>query len=151
MILTKISVSPDSIMRVVLATVLVGCESGKMPTYPVHGKVTFSDGKPLSTGWVSFRSIGDAKGISAGGQIQPDGTFRLATFERNDGAVEGRHQALVMIPVRGERDDFKDPLPPPPIDGRFSNFDSSGLEFTVSTDPAKNQFVIQVTPPPAPR
>ena len=126
---------------------LVGCGSGHAPTYPTSGKVTFTDGKTLGGGSVSFRSLDEARATSARGMIQPDGSFVLTTFEQGDGAVEGRHQALVSVPISPEQDDYKGGPPPAAIDSKFSSFTTSGLEFTVSTDPEQNRFEIKVTPP----
>jgi hypothetical protein len=127
---------------------LSGCGPQNMPTYPVQGKVVFPDGKPLNQGWVSFRCLDVERPPSSKGQIQPDGTFVLTTFQQGDGAIEGRHQVLINVPISPERDDYKGgPPPAPPIDGKYANYNTSGLEFTVSTDPEKNKFELQVTPP----
>ena len=81
--------------------VLTGCGSGHpAPTYPVTGKVVFSDdGTPLSTGGsILWESVPDEPGVlpfNASGAIQADGTFELTTFEEGDGAVAGEHRVLV--------------------------------------------------------
>ena len=131
------------------AVVVAGCGGGKQPTYRAGGKVSFADGKPLPGGWVSFRSLNSDKKISARGSIQSDGTFKLTTYKPNDGAVEGQHQAMVVPEIqfeRGEPASGNRPRPPP-VDRKFSNFETSDLEFTVTDDPQKNQFKIVVTPP----
>ena len=128
---------------------LVGCSRGKEPTYRTVGTVSFTDGTPLTAGWVSFRSLDSGKNVTARGQIQPDGSFELSTFFPQDGAVEGRHQAVVVaVSFHNERElPTNTPPPPPLVDPRFANFTTSGLEFAVSADPEKNRFVLQVTPP----
>ena len=137
-------------MAAAAAVVVAGCGGSKQPTYRAGGKVAFSDGTPLSGGWVSFWSLDADKNVTARGAIQSDGTFELTTFARGDGAVEGRHQALVVPLIRVDRGDLvvgKSPPPPPPVDRRFSNFETSDLKFTVTDDPQQNQFEIVVTPP----
>lgn len=131
------------------AMIVAGCSGGKEPTYPARGTIAFSDGKPLTTGWVSFRSLDSGKNVTARGPIQSDGSFELTTFFPADGAVEGRHQALVAaVPFQNEREVPINTRPPPPlVDQRFSSFQTSGLEFVVSNEPEKNWFEIQVTPP----
>ena len=125
-----------------------GCNRGQEPTYPAGGKLVFPDGEPLTSGSVSFRSLDGSKPYSARGMIQPDGTFKLTTFAPDDGAVEGRHEAVVVAPPPHIRPDVADtPRIPRPVDPRFSNYDTSGLEFTVTRDARKNQFTIQVTIP----
>ena len=126
---------------------LVGCgNSGEFPTYPAGGKVTFSDGTPLTQGWVTFESTDPGRAVSARGQLQSDGTFTLGTFEPGDGAIEGEHRVLVAVPTP-EGDDPVAMRAPPLIDPKFSRFETSGLEFTVSDDGAKNQFEIVVEKP----
>jgi hypothetical protein len=127
----------------------MGCDSGGMQTYPAGGTVSFTDGTPLSAGNVSFRAL-DVKGNpSAKGEIQPDGSFKLSTVETEDGAVLGKHQAIVSAPAPRPPRGGGWAAPPvgPKIDARFSSYDTSGLEFTVTDDAGENQFKIEVTPP----
>jgi hypothetical protein len=135
------------VLLAVASLAVTGCGGGKRPTYPTEGKVVFPDGTLLTTGWVSFRAVGSETNVSARGMIQSDGTFELTTFTPGDGAVEGRHQAVVTALVsRNERRmPQHDPPPAPLIDPRFGSYDTSGLEFVVSTDANQNQFVIEVT------
>jgi hypothetical protein len=126
---------------------IAGCDTGKLPTYRVHGKVVFADGTPLTTGWVSFRAL-DAQGnVTARGPIQPDGTYELSTFSERDGAVKGRHQVLVTAPVYRNVREESTGAQPPLLDSRYSNFQTSGLEFIVTTVPEQNQFDVLVTSP----
>lgn len=121
-----------------------GCGDGHPPTYRAGGVVTFPNGKPLTNGWVEFQLVAAGVHATARGQIQPDGRFELGTYQANDGAVTGEYRALVVpsLPVT----DAEIRSAPPPIDPRFRSFDTSGLKFTVTRDPAKNQFTLQVEP-----
>jgi hypothetical protein len=126
---------------------LGGCGGGSVPTYGAGGKVVFPNGEPLGGGKVEFRPVAAPQPVVARGEIQPDGSFRLSTFRPNDGAVEGEHVVLVVPPLPESR-----PGEPPRrasllIDSRLTQFDTSGLKFTVTRDPAKNQFTIQVDRP----
>jgi hypothetical protein len=107
------------------------------------------DGTPLSGGTVSFRAVDYKKGASATGEIQANGSFSLGTFEPGDGAVLGKHQAIVNAPTA--RPPHGGGWAPPPavpkIDDHFSSYETSGLEFTVTEDAAKNNFDIKVTAP----
>ena len=118
---------------VVALLLLAGCGGGEHSTYPAGGKVTFSDGAPLTSGRVELQLIDAKKHVSARGWIQPDGTFTLSTYETGDGAVEGEHLALVT-PGRTER-----------IAPHFRSYQTSGLKFTVTRDKGKNRFDIVVT------
>jgi hypothetical protein len=130
-------------MVCVLIAAFSGCRQNDVQLYPVHGKVTYSDGAPLSDGWVSFRPIEGENKVTARGQIRSDGTFELTTFEAGDGAVSGRNQVLVMPPTYGDREGPQ-AARPKSFDRHFSNFATSGLEFDVTDDPNKNQFEIVV-------
>jgi hypothetical protein len=130
-------------MMVLLSTLIVGCDGSGVDLYPVRGRVEFADGTPLTGGSVSFRSDQVAGGVTARGQIRPDGTFSLTTFTPDDGAVPGKHQALVVSMLLGDRETL-DPSRTPQLDPRFSNYDTSGLEFDVSDESAKNDFKIVV-------
>jgi len=74
-----------------------GCGKGELPTAPVSGTVTFN-GQPLTSGKVEFKS--ETHGISAWGNIQPDGTYQLYTYgseKSPDGAVLGKHKVAVKV------------------------------------------------------
>jgi hypothetical protein len=128
-----------------LVFLVAGCGGSKIPTYRAGGKVTFPDGKPLARGSVMFRTA-DGGRATARGQIQPDGSFKLSTFAPDDGAVAGKHQVLVVVPLLGTDPEGPAPPTPSPIDPRFAGYETSGLEFIVN-DSGQNQFEIVVTPP----
>jgi len=51
------------------------------------------DGQPLTKGFIT---IVPNDGRPATGQIQPDGSFRLTTFDDNDGCLLGTHPVTVV-------------------------------------------------------
>jgi hypothetical protein len=118
-----------------------GCGGGPQP---VRGKVTLEDGTPVSKGMVVFESMaGDAK-ITARGDIQADGTFKLGTYKPGDGVPPGRYRVLVA--PREDMEDIDSPnRKPPAFDPRYSDFKTSGLEFEVKS--GTNEFPIQLTRP----
>ena len=99
----KLGMSPDRDLRVrrapwalavvplLLCAVTAGCSGGRLPMAAVQGKVTYH-GKPLEFGSVIFQP---QAGPTASGPIQADGSFRLSTYGRDDGAVLGKHQVLI--------------------------------------------------------
>ena len=98
-----------------------GASSAEPPigaTVPVRGVVTYK-GKPLTQGTVVFEP--DA-GREAHGPIQPDGSFVLTTFRKDDGALPGAHRVSVA-------DVPKNVLPL-----KFRNAASTGLEIEVSAE-----------------
>mgnify|MGYP007073286773 CR=1 FL=1 len=65
---------------------------------PVSGRVLYN-GEPLQFGTVMFQP---AVGQAAVGEIQPDGSFTLSTYEPGDGAVPGAHKVCVRC-YEGQR------------------------------------------------
>jgi hypothetical protein len=79
------------------ALVAAGCGGANSP-HPVQGTV-FLDGQPateLAGGTVTFNS--SELGRSASGEIQTDGTYRLGSFKKDDGAIPGKYQVTVSPP-----------------------------------------------------
>ena len=75
---------------------LIGCDRSSTQgaaTLPVKGTVTLN-GKPLTKGHVIFEP--DGAGKEATGDIQPDGSFVLTTYQKDDGAVIGNHRVSIM-------------------------------------------------------
>jgi hypothetical protein len=80
-----------------IAFVATGC-AGPNDPYPVKGTV-FLDGQPateLAGGTVTFDSAELHK--SASGEIQADGTYRLGSLRKDDGAIPGTYQVTVSPP-----------------------------------------------------
>ena len=126
--------SGASLLSALLAFLLLtaGCSNDQLPTYPVTGHVVFEDGAPVKTGVIEFRSIDH--GLNARGEIQRDGSFQLGTYGGNDGAVAGRHQAIVVqfLAIDSHPDvqhDHGDP-----VDRKFADYEASRLEFEISAD-----------------
>lgn len=141
--------------RVILVPVVAitcGCGDDQLPTYPVHGTVTFADGTPLRGGTVEFRCGAVSPPMIARGEISQDGTFVLGTYAEQDGAIAGDHQVAIAPLVPRDTDG----LPPAErerallggIHPRFLNYVQSGITCTVTDDPARNSFPITVEPPP---
>lgn len=76
-----------------------GCNQSSFDVAPVHGTVT-ADGKPLFQGKVMFAPLGKSDvtnpGRPAWSKIGKDGTYRLTTFQTNDGAVVGEHWVTII-------------------------------------------------------
>jgi hypothetical protein len=116
-----------------LLVVLDAAGCNRRGLYPVKGKVVFPDGTPLTAGTVEFRPVEHAF-LAPRGEIQSDGTFRASTYAAGDGAPPGTYKVVITPP---EQLDPGQPRPKP-FDRRFSNFEKSGLEYTVKK--GKNEF-----------
>lgn len=116
-------------LLICFASLVMGCGADRPETYPVRGKVLFSDGTPVRSGVVELLSA--EFGETATGRIEPDGSFVLGTFREDDGACSGRHGAIVvqMIitdSVTTHQRDHGDP-----VDPRFGSYETSGLEVDI--------------------
>lgn len=109
-----------------LIAATAGCQS-KSSVVPVRGKVTM-DGKPLTKGMIATLP---AAGRGANAIIQPDGTFELRTFAKNDGATVGVHKVAIVAndaPTNGgpEAGSGKSLVPK-----RYTSPETSGLTIDV--------------------
>ena len=135
-------------LAISLVVAVAGC-GASTKTFPVSGTVKFADGKALAGGTVEFSSeAADTKGLNARGVIEADGSFKLKTSidgKEMDGAVAGPHRVAVIPRALDRPLNMQEKFPAPPINGRFRNYDTSGLEFTVKAD-EPNQYDIVVAP-----
>jgi hypothetical protein len=113
-----------------------GCgeESNTPETAPVTGTVTYK-GKPVIGGTVTFIPE-SGPGNPGIGYIDRDGTYSLTTYERDDGAVLGKHKVTVEV-FPGQAGGAPSALPgmesklPSPIPKKYRLRDTSPLEFEV--------------------
>ena len=124
-------------------TVLMGCDAGRTPVYPVEGRVMISDGTPLRGGIILFEAP-DAQQTNARGYIGDDGAYRMTTFEPNDGAMAGKHKVMFSPAVSGAnpRKKYEDT-----IHEQYLDFDTSGFTVDVSPDAKPNRFDFTLDPP----
>jgi hypothetical protein len=121
--------------------ILVGCGAGP-ETVPATGEVLFPDGTPLTAGQIEFRSS-DASLPPARGVIDKDGQFRLAVSSELDGAVPGEYRAI-LIPEALDEFGPNSGASTQRIDPKYMDYKTSGLKFTVTDEPEKNHFPIQI-------
>src|SRR5262245_1010822 len=113
-----------------------GC--GSQTLFPVSGKVTYKDGKPVTAGLVIFEPV-DQK-TSARGEIRADGSFHLGTHTDNDGAREGEYKVLIAPPPLPEEGKQRRSSVHP----KYQSLESTPLKVTVTRHRDKNQFNIEV-------
>jgi len=137
-------------LNLLLFVLLLGCAAlgcgQKHDLAPAGGKVTL-DGRPLSGGGVVFAPIARGNAAEAGkpsyGDIQPDGTFVLGTYDESDGAVIGKHSATIYggrNPKKGGSTPAAGDKPP------FSQLNLVDRQFEVIAG-KDNQFHIELTMP----
>lgn len=82
----------------VAAALIAGCSKSPYELAPVEGRVTI-DGAPMPIGKVMFAPTAKEGNLNPGkpafGAIQPDGSFKLSTYDDGDGAVVGVHWVTI--------------------------------------------------------
>ncbi len=103
--------------------------SNLLKPVPVKGTVTYK-GKPLTGGTIRFEP--EDGGREAAGNIEPDGSFTLSTFQSNDGAVAGSHKVAVEPPSGQSKS----------IPAKYRSAGSSGIVMEVS--PEKTEYAVDL-------
>jgi hypothetical protein len=119
-----------------------GCGSGLPRVYPVKGKVVSKGkghAKDLAGYNVQLQSTSDPEEFP-GGAIEEDGTFTLYTRVGGKvipGVKEGTYRVCLLPPP-------PEGGPPPPllIPARYTKFETSQLEYTIS--PNQNEITIEI-------
>ena len=98
--------SVKSLLNVALAVsislAIGGCGGKKFETAPTQGTVTFN-GKKVTGGTITLSPVSGGPndrytGRAAIGTIQSDGSFVLTTYDKEDGAIIGKHQVSYSPP-----------------------------------------------------
>lgn len=111
---------------------VIGCGGSK--TYPLNGTVFFTGGTEPAKELFGYSITlepespdSDGKKNSGSGLIAADGTFKISTFEQNDGAVPGKHKVAITPPVQNGDGPAAKPL----IPVRYGDLGTSGLIINV--------------------
>ncbi|AWM39950.1 hypothetical protein GobsT_16550 [Gemmata obscuriglobus] len=113
----------------------LGCGAGgPPPAQPTRGEVRLQ-GKPVAGAWVVLTATeGDkARAMKPFGRTGPDGTFRLRTYEGEDGAPAGEYAVTITWPGPPPKGDPDATEGPDRLKGRFA-------------DPAKARWKVQIAP-----
>jgi hypothetical protein len=117
-----------------------GCSSGRVP---VTGTVKYPDGSPLEGGTVIAEAKIEDKNVTVQANVEADGSFELGGIQAGDGAFPGKYRAVVMPVALGDADLAAGKTPS--VEGKYTRFESSGIEFEVTQGP--NVVNITVTKP----
>lgn len=109
----------------------VGCNGGRLRTYPVRGEVVFADGSPVKVGTIETKSVQHS--VQARGSISTDGTFELTTYTNGDGAVAGDHRCVIVQFIPTEEIPNYRPSIMGVVHRKHSSYSTSELGFTVSS------------------
>ena len=120
-----------------LAALLAGCSDGdgRVPVYPVKGKVTVAGEVPEGALLVLYPAArGGENELRPSAKVKHDGSFHLTTYEADDGAPSGEYTATIQwnkLIKRGQ--DYVGG--PNVIDKRYTSRDTSPWKVTVTTGP----------------
>jgi hypothetical protein len=127
----------------VTALCTLGCADPDRDIFPVRGIVRFPDGQLLRNGTIEFEIIGRERPVTARGIVGPDGSFVLGTFEEDDGALAGKHRAVVIADyVIGSGAERPGLIPESKLHPKYRSYQTSTLVHEVK--PQTNNIVIDV-------
>ena len=126
---------------------VTGCTGNDYPntTYPVSGRVQTSDGKPAAYVRVTLHS---SKLVSEGDPFRPsamtddDGSFRLTTYETDDGAPQGDY-AVTFRWAKPQKTLF-DPIPKDRLRNRFALPTENSLRCTIIEAESQNLGTFEI-------
>ena len=135
------------LIPLVLLCVLVGCGSDRQMA-KVAGTVKLPDGTPVTSGTVEFETVDQKPPVTATGEINEAGEFKLGTWTPDDGVLIGKHRAVVVadfeIGTGAERPNL---IPQSKVHSKYREFETSGLEFTIEEDDMDLQIVVDPAQP----
>lgn len=127
-----------SIVLTLVIASLVGCGGSERPsTIPISGRVTINGQPPGENGRLHFQPIQVAAGYAkrpAGGSFTAEGTYRVMSWEPDDGLVPG-HYTVSLMP--------SDPANTK-IPAKYREAATSGLEVDVPIDESQVEYNIDV-------
>jgi hypothetical protein len=116
---------------------LVGCGNDRPKTIPISGVVTINGQQPGEFGKIFFTPTKAADGYAkrpASGSFDLDGSYRVMSWEPDDGLVPG-HYTVNVFPA----DTAKTKIP-----AKYQQSSTSGLEVDVPMDQSKIDFNIDI-------
>ncbi len=124
----------------------VGCSRGdRLETYPIDGKIVFSNGNPFAGGSQSFIVFQSKEhGVTATGVVELDGSFKVGTYDPEDGAVAGRHRVSISPPVPEGNPERSKAVST--FNSKYQSIAKSGIEVTVDPN-GENQVTITLDAP----
>jgi hypothetical protein len=126
------------ILLILLCAIALGgtaCHrGGRERVYPVAGKVYYR-GKPAEGATITFvrHDTTDPRAKRPGGQVGPDGSFRLSTYASYDGAPAGRYAVTIVYPS-SERKENGENVGPDLLKGRYADPKTTPLSVEVKEE-----------------
>jgi len=88
------------LLPLLVALLLCGCgkRDDRKPVVKIKGKVTFRS-QPVDQGTITFIPLEGGKNATSA--IQEGGIFSLSTYDKDDGAIVGKHKVVVKVNAVG--------------------------------------------------
>lgn len=124
---------------VLIAACCVSCsDDGRRPVFPVFGKVTYQ-GKPTDNALIIFHPVSDPDPNAPHPltRVGADGSFKLTTYETDDGAPAGEYDVTItwVNEVDNQNAPKEDQRPAKNmIPDRYAKAETSGLRVTVKKE-----------------
>jgi len=122
---------------VILLVVVAGCGDG----VKTQGTVKFSDGEPVTSGYVFF-----SDGTNSGrGEIKPDGTYSMGMLKDGEGLPPGKYKVYVTgTPARDSADGLHST---PFVDPKFLTYETTPLSIEIVVGkPVTYEVVVERNP-----
>ncbi len=110
----------------------------RVPTVAASGKVLLPDGKPAEHALVVFHPLGNSvSATKPRGKVGADGSYKLTTYDTDDGAPAGEYRVTVELLLAGRGD-----APPSNrLNAKYSKPETSDLIATVGTGPTELKLI----------
>jgi hypothetical protein len=114
----------------------VGCNNGKVG---LSGKVTYTDGTPLTVGEIYFETDTHV----ARGTLQNNGTYVVGTLSKKDGLPKGTYRVYITGADKLVTGKNEIQLPESLIDEKYRKSSTSGLTVDIPTPDAKFNVIVE--------
>ena len=119
-----------------VSLVLASCSKSddRKRTFVASGKVLLPDGKPAEHALVVLHPVGDPTSLTKPrGKVGADGTYKLTTYDTDDGAPTGEYRVTVELWLAGRGEE----PPANRLNPKYAKPETSKLTATVGTGPTE--------------
>lgn len=117
------------VLLMAILPISCGSSTSRRPVFPTSGKILLN-GKPAENALVVFHPMNASDGeAKPRGKVGPDGTYKLTTYDTDDGAPAGEYRVTVELWLAGRGDE----APSNRLRPNLAKPESSGLMASVSS------------------
>jgi hypothetical protein len=119
--------------------IFVGCHNGNVG---LSGKVTYTDGTPLTVGEVCF----ETDTYVARGTLEKDGTYVVGSISKSDGLPKGTYRVYISGADKMVSGPDGMQLPESLIDEKYRKSTTSGLTIDIPISGGKYNITVESNP-----